>query len=150
MPDVLTMGSFDTMHPGHIRLLRQCRELTWELGRYRRGKLFIYVNTDEFITRFKGVVPIFTAYERVEMAVTYVDGIELNDGDDQPALILRALRHGGLLVIGDDWKDRDYLAQIGLAGKPTWLADHGIELVYVPRHGDWSTTAIRQRVLDRG
>lgn len=142
MPDVLTMGTMDTLHPGHLGLIHECRILAGH------GVITVAVNTDEFVARFKGVTPIFTVEERVLMlqGARHVHQVLVNDGDHQPDLILQALPQGGLLVVGDDWAERDYLAQLGLADDREFLERNGVELRYVARTGEWSTTAIRQRL----
>lgn len=144
MTNVLTMGSFDILHPGHLGLLARCRRMAGNTG-----QVVVAVNTDEFMARFKRP-PIFTLEERTIMleATRYVDLVVPNDGEHQPEIIHEYLGHGwpGILVIGDDWADRDYLAQIGLGDDRTFFERHGIELAYVPRTGSWSTTEVRQRL----
>lgn len=146
MPDILTMGTFDVLHPGHLGLLRLCRSMA------KGGRVTVAVNTDEFVARFKGVTPIFTVEERVSMlrGCRWVDEVVQNDGDHQPDIVSGFTRRDGIVVVGDDWKGRDYLAQIGLADQPRFFELNLLDLVYVPRSGAWSTTGIRQRVLDRG
>jgi glycerol-3-phosphate cytidylyltransferase len=143
MPDVLSLGTFDSLHPGHLGLFRLCREMA------AGGNVIAGLNTDEFVEKFKHVTPIFTLAERLLMARScrYVDRVLINSGRGQPELILEALPAGGLLVIGADWAGRDYLAQIGLKSKRKFLVQHNIELRYVPRTGDWSTTEIRERLV---
>lgn len=144
MTTVFTMGSFDGMHPGHVGLLEQCRKLASK----GPGRVLVAVNTDEFIRKFKHTQPIYTLEERLTMirACRYVDGAVANDGTNQPDLIEAALPTGGNLVIGDDWEDRDYLAQIGLADDRGFLRRNKIELLYLPRTGDWSTTELKTRL----
>lgn len=141
MPDVLTMGSFDGMHPGHIGLLERCRNIAGE------GQVTVAINTAEFIHRFKHHWPIYSYAERYAMAdaCRYVDRVVENDGDAQPRIIAHALPEGGLIVIGDDWKPpKDYLAQIDVSAQ--FLAEIGAEVRFVPRTGDWSTTELRTRL----
>lgn len=140
MTDVATFGTFDGMHPGHVGLLERCRNIA------NSGLVTVGVNTDEFVEKFKHVTPIYNLEERVIMvdAVRYVDNVLVNDGTEQPRLILSALPAGGILVIGDDWRDRDYYAQIDV--EHGWFEDSGITLRYVPRTGDWSTTELRTRL----
>lgn len=133
---VLTMGSFDMLHPGHLGLFDWCKRIAGD------GELIVTVNTDEFITRFK-TKPRYTTQERASMvrALKGVDRVEVNTGLDQPSLIL-SLRPD-LLVIGSDWARKDYLSQLQIS--QDWLDEHGIGLAYVPRTGTWSSTELRAR-----
>lgn len=135
--NVLTLGSFDLVHPGHVGLFRRCRELAGP-----RGRVVVAVNTDEFVARFKRR-PTMTTGERVSMirAMRDVDHVLTNDGNDQPALIAGINPH--LIVIGSDWARKPYLPQLGI--DQDFLDAHNIALAYVPRTGDWSTTEIMSR-----
>lgn len=133
---VLTMGSFDMLHPGHLGLFAWCKQIAGD------GELIVTVNTDEFITRFK-TKPRYTTEERAAMvaALKGVDRVEVNTGLDQPSLILSL--HPDLIVIGSDWARKDYLAQLQI--DQDWLDAYGIGLAYVPRTGAWSSTELRAR-----
>lgn len=141
MTVVLTMGTLDLPHPGHIALLRECRYLAGPDGRVVVG-----VSTDAFVRQWKGKTPVMTCAQRMEVvaAVRYVDEVIENDGVDQPGLI-EAVRPQ-FIAIGDDWRPRNYHAQLGIT--PAWLDERGIRLVYV-RHehtDDVSTSALRARM----
>jgi choline-phosphate cytidylyltransferase/glycerol-3-phosphate cytidylyltransferase len=134
---VLTLGSFDMLHPGHLGLFDWCRRLAGD-----SGVVVVSVNTDEFVTRFK-TQPRFHTSERVAMvrALRGVDFVLENDGGSQGDLIAKI--NPNLLVIGSDWARKDYLAQLDIA--QDWLDEHHIALAYVPRTGDWSSTELRAR-----
>ena len=140
---VFTMGSFDTLHPGHIGLLKLCHRFAGH------GSVVVGLNSDSFMEAYKGK-PIFNYEERRQMlgGCRHVDWIVENDGTQQPALIA-SYAANGLLVVGDDWEDRDYFAQVGFDSQTEFqgfLVDHNIVLRYVPRTGAWSTTQIRTRL----
>lgn len=137
--NVLTMGSFDMLHAGHVGLFAKCRQLAGA------GTVTVAVNTDEFIARFKRQ-PLCTFEERTAViaACRDVDRVLANDGSAQWDLIQSVSPDH--LVIGYDWHSRDYLAQIGTTEEQLTAA--GIALTYVPRTGDWSTTAMRKRLTD--
>lgn len=136
---VLTMGTFDLLHPGHVALFRACRALAGD------GRVVVAVNTDEFVAEFKRH-PVMSYVERAEVvrACRYVDDVIDNDGRDQAALI--TLVGPDVLVVGKDWATRDYFAQIGVSAG--WLAERRITLVYVEHEHSVavSTTKVRERM----
>lgn len=141
MASVYTGGTFDLLHAGHIDLLKACREIAGS-----KGQVTVGLNSDEFITRFKGKPPVCTYDERKHIleACSYVDRVikNYNDEDSKPAIIsLHPLPD--FIVIGDDWACRDYYKQMGFTRE--WLVDHGISLLYVARLRKLSSTAIKDR-----
>lgn len=136
---VLTIGTFDTIHAGHVGLFNQCRRLAGPLG-----EVIVGINSDEFVDKYKGAPPLVPYESRATViaAMSMVDRIVKNTRHaDQPYLIKDA--HPDLLVIGQDWALKNYPAQLGITQR--WLDEQNIQLCYVPRTGDWSSTAIKTR-----
>ncbi len=142
---VLTVGTFDLFHSGHITLLKHCRELAGA-----EGRVIVGVNTDNFVASFKPAAPIQVLTERLAIveACRYVDILLTNDAHSLEPLMLSW--KPDYLVIGADWAPpRDYMAQIGTTAE--WLEAHGIKLVYVPRpEGTQSSTKIKEAVRANG
>lgn len=132
---VLTLGTFDLFHAGHVKFLRQCAQL---------GELTVGVNTDRFVRSYKRqpVIPHDERREIVE-ALEFVHNAFLNDGPGSEEI--RA-RKPNILAIGPDWYARDYPAQIGM--HPDELFDLNITLAFVPpaRVPGLSATEIRERI----
>lgn len=83
---VFTNGCFDLLHMGHVRYLRQARELG--------SCLVVGVNSDDSVRRLKGPArPVIGETERAEMlaALECVDYVTVFD-EDTPEELLRALR----------------------------------------------------------
>lgn len=140
---VYTGGTFDLLHFGHIELLKACADL---------GDLYVSLNTDEFITEFKGKPPVMPYKEREEMlrAVRYVTEVIPNTGgaDSKPAII--SVRPQ-IVAIGSDWYrpgPDDYLKQMDFTWE--WLHEQGITLAFIPRLGQISSTIIKDRVKGAG
>lgn len=139
MPNVWTGGTWDLLHPGHVALLRQCAHIA------AGGRVIAAVNSDRFVLRYKQRGPVQNLTERLQMvsAVRYVDDVQINEGGDtQPGLILDAATD--VIVVGDDWKHRNYHAQLGITGD--WLTEHDIYVTYVTRADGHSSTALKERI----
>jgi glycerol-3-phosphate cytidylyltransferase len=136
--NVYTGGTFDLFHYGHVNLLRQCREIA------NGGRVTVSVNPDNFVASYKQP-PVCTLEERVAVlqACRYVDEVIVNwGGSDSKAAILSVMPH--LIVIGSDWKDKDYNKQMGFSDE--WLKRHNMQVVYVPYTSTISTTELRERL----
>ena len=125
MRKVITYGTFDLLHAGHINLLRRAKEL----GDY----LIVVVSTDEFNWNEKRKKCYFS-YEEIKKlveAVRYVDLVIPEENWDQKISDVKEY-HVDTFVMGDDWK-----------GKFDFLKDY-CEVVYLPRTEGISTTKIKQ------
>ena len=133
---IYTGGTFDLFHAGHVELLRKCSAL---------GKVIVALNTDDFITTYKGKPPVMTYTEReaVLQACRYVDKVIPNHGgpDSKPAIMSAK---PDLIVIGSDWARKDYHKQMQF--DQDWLDKHNIGLAYVPYSWGISSTEVKRRL----
>ena len=122
---VLTYGTFDLFHPGHVQLLRRARELG--------TRLVVGLSTDEF-NALKGKKSVMSYEDRktVLEACRYVDEVFAEDSWDQKLPDAIALG-ADVFVMGDDW-----------AGKFDCMAEK-CHVVYLARTPGVSSTEIRQR-----
>lgn len=136
---VLTIGTFDPLHSGHLGLFRQCRRLGGE-----KPHLTVGVNSDQFLAKYKNTTPQLPHEVRADIIqnLTLVDEVLINWDDwAQPKVIENA--NPDILVVGQDWALKNYTAQLKIS--QAWLDERGIQLAYVPRTGDWSSTEIKTR-----
>ena len=127
MRKVITYGTFDLLHYGHVNLLQRAKQL----GDY----LMVAISTDEFNLEQKGKKCYFTYEERKRLveAIRYVDMVIPEASWDQKA---KDIKEFGIdvFVIGDDWKGKfDFLEDI-------------CEVVYLPRTPEISTTQIKENL----
>lgn len=137
---VLTIGTFDAFHIGHVELLRECLRLAGS------GPLFVGVNADEFTHTFKKVNLRQTLIERmatVRMACPGVSVLPHWSREYTPDFI--EFLRPDIIAVGDDWQGRDYLGQLGVT--QDWLDDRGISVEYIPRTTGVSSTQIRARAV---
>jgi glycerol-3-phosphate cytidylyltransferase len=125
MKRVITYGTFDLLHYGHINLLKRAKAL----GDY----LIVALSTDEFNQNEKRKRCYFSYEQRKALveSVRYVDLVIPEDSWDQKVSDVREYRVD-VFVMGDDWK-----------GEFDFLVDEGCEVVYLPRTAEISTTQIK-------
>ena len=126
MKRVITYGTFDLLHYGHINLLRRAKEL----GDY----LIVALSTNKF-NRIKGKECYFSYEERKKLleAIRYVDLVIPESSWEQKIDDIKKYEVD-VFVIGDDWK-----------GKFDYLKDY-CEVVYLERTPEISTTKIKQEL----
>lgn len=123
---IITYGTFDLFHVGHVKLLKRLRSLG--------DKLVVGLSTDEF-NALKGKYCIIPFDERREIleSCRYVDAVFPENSWEQKKNDV--LEHGAdIFAMGDDW-----------AGKFDFLQD-AVDVVYLPRTEGISTTEIKQIV----
>jgi glycerol-3-phosphate cytidylyltransferase len=132
MTRVLTYGTFDLLHHGHIRILKRAKAL----GDY----LVVAVSTDEF-NAGKGKTSYHDYATRAEIveAVRYVDEVIPERAWEQKIEDILDNKID-IVAMGDDWADSD---------KFDYLKPY-CELVFLPRTEGVSTTEIKENLKAEG
>ena len=124
---VITFGTFDVFHVGHLRVLERAAAFG--------DRLVVGVSADALNERKKGRVPVFSQKERMEIvaALKPVDEVFVEESLElKREYILRY--KADVLVMGDDWAGRfDDLGDI-------------CEVRYLPRTPAISTTALIEKI----
>ena len=125
MKKVITYGTFDLLHYGHINLLKRAKSL----GDY----LIVGLSTNEFNNKEKNKECYFDYDNRKSLldAVKYVDLVIPEETWEQKVSDIQKYNID-VFVIGDDWN-----------GKFDYLKDIGVEVVYLSRTKEISTTKIK-------
>lgn len=128
MKRVLTYGTYDLLHYGHIRLLKRAREM----GDY----LIVAISTDEF-NAIKGKKAYHNFERRKEMleAIRYVDLVIPEENWEQKRDDVLNY-HVDVVVMGSDWEGNE---------KFEALKDL-CEVVYLPRTRGISTSQIKKEL----
>lgn len=124
---VVTFGTFDVFHVGHLRVLERAAALG--------DRLVVGVSSDALNLRKKDREPVFSEGERLAIvaALRVVDEVFLEESLEQKRDYL--VQHGAdVLVMGDDW-----------AGRFDEFSDV-CEVVYLPRTPAISTTALIEKI----
>ncbi len=129
MKKVITYGTFDLLHYGHINILKRAKEL----GDY----LVVAISTDEF-NKLKNKKSYFSYEERKFMveAIKYVDEVIPENEWEQKITDVRE-KNIDIFVMGDDWK-----------GKFDFLKEY-CEVIYLPRTEGISTTQIKKELMNQ-
>lgn len=142
MTVVYSGGTYDLLHPGHLYVLRRCRELAGS-----DGQVVVGLNSDEFVAAFKAHPPVQSYLVRSEVlaAVRYVDRVVPNLGGADSRPILGVVAPDIIAVGRDYWSpdDSKYCRQMGF--DRAWLAEHGIRLAYIDWLPGFSSTGIREK-----
>ena len=125
MKRVITYGTFDLLHYGHINLLRRARQL----GDY----LIVGLSTDEFNWNEKQKKCYFSYEKRKQLleAIRYVDLVIPEENWEQKRTDVKEY-HVDTFVMGDDWK-----------GKFDFLKEY-CDVVYLPRTPEISSSQIKE------
>lgn len=128
MTTVITYGTFDLFHLGHVRLLRRLAQLG--------DNLIVACSTDEF-NALKGKKSVMTFQHRVEIlqSCRYVSKVIAENNWEQKRQDIIS-ENVDIFGMGDDW-----------IGKFDDLGDI-CDIVYLPRTKHVSTTLLRKEVLD--
>lgn len=96
MKTVITFGTFDVFHVGHLRLLQRARKLG--------ERLLVGVSSDALNIAKKGRAPVYHQDDRMAIiaGLACVDGVFLEESLEQKAEYLRGYG-ADILVMGDDW-----------------------------------------------
>jgi glycerol-3-phosphate cytidylyltransferase len=124
---VITFGTFDVLHVGHIRVLTRSAALG--------DRLVVGVSSDALNLSKKGRNPVFSQDERLEIvsSLKVVDEVFVEESLEQKREYVLA-HSADILVMGDDWSGKfDYLNDI-------------CRVVYLPRTPSVSTTAIIEHI----
>lgn len=125
MKKVITYGTFDLLHYGHVNLLQRAKAL----GDY----LIVAISTDEFNWNKKQKKCYFSYDDRKRLveAIRYVDLVIPENEWEQKIKDVKEFKVD-TFVIGDDWE-----------GKFDFLKDY-CEVVYLPRTPEISSTQIKK------
>lgn len=122
---VITYGTYDLLHYGHINLLKRAKEL----GDY----LIVALSTDEFNWNSKQKKCYFPYEKRKQLleSIRYVDLVIPENNWEQKIEDVKEFKVD-TFVMGDDW-----------VGKFDFLKDY-CEVIYLPRTPEISTTQIKK------
>lgn len=127
---VITFGTFDLFHVGHLNILDRASKLG--------DRLVVGVSSDKLNLEKKHVLPVYSEQERIRIisALRSVSEVFLEESLEEKAYYIRK-HQADILVMGDDWEGKfDEFSSL-------------CSVVYFPRTPIISTTATVQSIRDR-
>ncbi|ATD07894.1 MULTISPECIES: adenylyltransferase/cytidyltransferase family protein [Pseudoalteromonas] len=99
MKKVITFGTFDVFHVGHVNILERAKAL----GDY----LIVGISSDELNFSKKGRNPIYSIADRLKIisSLRFVDEVFVEESLELKAQYIKDF-DADILVMGDDWKDK--------------------------------------------
>ncbi|WP_143870557.1 adenylyltransferase/cytidyltransferase family protein [Catenovulum sediminis] len=128
MTTVITFGTFDVFHVGHVNVLERARELG--------DRLIVGVSSDALNFSKKGRNPVFSQDERKRIikSIHCVDDVFLEESLELKGDYITA-HNADILVMGNDWEGKfDHYREL-------------CEVVYLPRTEGVSTSEIIDGIL---
>ncbi|MDC1256002.1 adenylyltransferase/cytidyltransferase family protein [bacterium] len=127
---VITFGTFDVLHVGHINILERAASLG--------ARLVVGVSSDNLNIQKKGRAPIYSEQDRVKIisSLKFVDEVFIEESLELKAQYIKDF-NADILVMGDDWQGKfDHFNNI-------------CEVTYLERTPSISTTEIIEIVKSR-
>lgn len=130
-----TTGVFDLFHYGHVRLLRNAKQMC--------DKLIVGVTIDELV-QYKGKSPVITFDHRIEVvrACSYVD-VAVPQSDMDKIKTMKKL-NASILFVGDDWYESDKWREYEDA-----IKEMNGKVIYFPYTNSISSTKINKILEER-
>lgn len=129
---VFTNGCFDIIHPGHIELLRQARELG--------TKLIVGINSDSSVRAIKGMQrPFFSQNDRSKIleSLRFVDEVKIFD-ELTPEKLIKRIKPN-VLVKGGDWGKNEIIGA-------NFVEQMGGKVVSIPLSNGYSSSKIVEKI----
>jgi glycerol-3-phosphate cytidylyltransferase len=124
---VITFGTFDLFHIGHLNILKRAKEL----GTY----LIVGVSSDE-LNRIKGKTSAISLNSRLEIikSIKYVDEVFIEESLELKEEYIKKYQ-ADILVMGDDWKNK--------------FDDMPCKVIYLNRTPNISTSDIKYIIIEK-
>ena len=120
-----TAGNFDVIHPGYIKLFKECFE--------NCNHFTIFLHSDPSIERPSKLKPILTLEERIEIleSIKYISDIKTYTYESELYELIKKGNYN-IRFLGDDYKNKKYTGD-----------DLDIKIHFLNRDHGWSTTKFK-------
>lgn len=118
-------GNFDVIHPGYIKMFKECKEVC--------DRLIVFLHTDPSIERPNKLKPILSVDERIELleSLKYVDEVQTYTYENELYKLIE-LNSPDIRFLGDDYKGKTYTGY-----------ELNTPIHYLNRNHGWSTTKFK-------
>ena len=124
-------GNFDIIHPGYVKLFKECK--------VNCDKFIILLHSDPSIERPKKLKPVLSVKERKEMLLCFkqIDQVYQYTYESELYDLIKTIKPD-IRFLGEDYKDKDY------TGK-----DLNIPVHWINRNHGWSTTKFKHKITEQ-
>ena len=131
MTKALIAGCFDIIHPGYVKLFKECK--------VNCDKFIILLHSDPSIERPKKLKPVLSVKERKEMLLCFkqIDQVYQYTYESELYDLIKTIKPD-IRFLGEDYKDKDY------TGK-----DLNIPVHWINRNHGWSTTKFKHKITEQ-
>ena len=137
MKTAITFGVFDLLHFGHFELFRRIRELVGP-----DGKVFIMLQIDEMIEKYKPGCKSVYSFEIRQKMIESLRTVDKAIPYDVVGVAAVENIPFDILVVGPEHTNERFLKLF------KWCAEHGKEVVTLPRTEGISTTKLKEIIKD--
>ena len=122
-------GAFDAMHPGYVKMFKQCKKYC--------NKLIVALHEDPSLENNK-LKPVLSVDEKKEMllALEDVDSVLVYRTENDLVDLLKT--YANVRFLGDDYKDKQYTG-----------SDLNLPVIYIDRSHNWSTTKYKRLIYEQ-
>lgn len=123
-------GNFDVIHPGYIKMFKECKQVC--------DKLIVFLHTDPSIERPSKLKPILSVEERVELleSLKYIDEVQIYTYETELYDLVES-NSPDVRFLGDDYKNKTYTG-----------SELGVPIHYLNRDHGWSTTKFKTLIAN--
>jgi glycerol-3-phosphate cytidylyltransferase len=128
--NIITFGTFDLFHIGHLNMLNRCKTYG--------DKLYVGISTDELNFKKKNRYPIINQHDRKKIIenIRCVDDVFFEEELELKAEYIKKYK-ADIFIIGDDW-----------TGKFDDIKEY-CKVIYLPRTPYISTTDLRSQIVNQ-
>ena len=121
-------GNFDVIHPGYIKMFKECKNNCDEFT--------LLLHTDPSIERPQKLKPVLSLDERIEIlsSIKYIDQIKSYTFESELYEIIKTGNYS-IRFLGDDYKDRSFTGD-----------DLKLPIHFLNRDHGWSTTKFKNLI----
>ena len=123
-------GNFDVMHPGYIKMFKECKTYC--------KQLIVLLHIDPSIERPEKLKPILTKQERTEIltSIKFINGIAYYTYEKELVDLIYRL-NPDIRFLGDDYRGKTYTG-----------FELDVPIHYLNRDHGWSTTKFKKLIAD--
>ena len=101
---IITFGTFDLLHIGHINILERSKNFN---NNSEKNELIVGISSDDFSYKKKSKYPVYNQEQRKKIleSLKFVDKVFIEESFEKKREYILENK-ADVLIMGDDWKDK--------------------------------------------